>query len=69
MLFLVCNDIGVLLGGFIKFSCTGGTLILSVVYFYFPVYGGVYWFKGPISTIDSDVLVVDEKIGSVAVYL
>jgi len=29
----------------------GGILILSVVYFYFPVYGGVYWFKGPVNTI------------------
>ncbi|KAI9435570.1 hypothetical protein H4582DRAFT_2079668 [Lactarius indigo] len=25
----------------------GGVLILSLVWFYFPVYGGVHWFKGP----------------------
>jgi len=29
----------------------GGVLFLSVVYFYFPKYGGVYWFKGPVNTI------------------
>jgi hypothetical protein len=30
----------------------GGILILSVIYFYFPKYGGVYWFKGPVTTIE-----------------
>ena len=29
----------------------GGTLLLSLVYFYFPKYGGVYWFTGPVSTV------------------
>lgn len=29
----------------------GGVLILSVVWYYFPVYGGVHWFTGPIATI------------------
>jgi hypothetical protein len=29
----------------------GGILVLSVIYFYFPVYGGVYWFKGPVKTV------------------
>ncbi|KAJ3483085.1 hypothetical protein NLI96_g6547 [Meripilus lineatus] len=29
----------------------GGILVLSLVYFYFPKYGGVYWFKGPVPTI------------------
>ncbi|KAI0263183.1 APC amino acid permease [Gloeopeniophorella convolvens] len=33
----------------------GGVIILSLVYFYFPKYGGVYWFTGPVSTLeDSD---------------
>jgi len=32
-------------------SFAGGTLLLSVLYFYFPVYGGVHWFNGPVSTI------------------
>jgi hypothetical protein len=30
----------------------GGILIFSLVYYYFPKYGGVYWFKGPVTTID-----------------
>ena len=33
----------------------GGILILSLIYFYFPMYGGVYWFKGPVNTIDGAV--------------
>ena len=28
-----------------------GTLILSVAWYYCPVYGGVHWFTGPIATI------------------
>ena len=31
----------------------GGWLLLCVVYYYCPVYGGKYWFKGPISNIES----------------
>ena len=30
----------------------GGVMILSLVWYYFPVYGGVHWFTGPIPTID-----------------
>ena len=30
----------------------GGVLLLALVYYYFPLYGGVYWFKGPISNIN-----------------
>ena len=30
-------------------------LILSLVWYYFPVYGGVHWFTGPIPTIEKDV--------------
>lgn len=32
----------------------GGVLILSVVWYYFPVYGGVHWFTGPIRNIEKD---------------
>ena len=33
----------------------GGILILSVIYFYFPKYGGIHWFKGPVKTVgDAD---------------
>lgn len=30
----------------------GGVLILSLVYYYFPKYGGRNWFTGPVSTVD-----------------
>ncbi|KAG6844512.1 hypothetical protein H0H87_006337 [Tephrocybe sp. NHM501043] len=29
-----------------------GIMILSVAWFYFPKYGGVYWFTGPVANID-----------------
>ncbi|KAH8084912.1 APC amino acid permease [Cristinia sonorae] len=33
----------------------GGVMILALVYYYFPKYGGVYWFTGPIPTIERPV--------------
>lgn len=39
----------------------GGTLALAIIYYYFPVYGGVHWFKGPISTIDSSASSTDSE--------
>ncbi|TFK47246.1 APC amino acid permease [Heliocybe sulcata] len=30
----------------------GGVLILSLIWYYFPVYGGVHWFTGPIPTVE-----------------
>lgn len=32
----------------------GGVLSLSLVWYYFPVYGGVHWFTGPVSNVDND---------------
>lgn len=32
----------------------GGTLLLSVIYFYFPKYGGLYWFTGPVRTLEDE---------------
>ena len=29
----------------------GGVFTLSMVWYYFPVYGGVHWFTGPIRNI------------------
>ncbi|OAX33684.1 hypothetical protein K503DRAFT_775337, partial [Rhizopogon vinicolor AM-OR11-026] len=29
----------------------GGMLVLSIVWYYFPVYGGVHWFTGPVPNI------------------
>ena len=31
----------------------GGTLFLSLVWYYFPKYGGVHWFTGPVRNIDT----------------
>lgn len=33
----------------------GGVMLLALIYYYFPKYGGVYWFTGPISNIDIDI--------------
>ena len=30
----------------------GGILFLALVYYYFPVVGGVHWFRGPVTTIE-----------------
>jgi hypothetical protein len=32
----------------------GGVLILATIYYWFPRYGGVHWFKGPVTTIRDD---------------
>lgn len=29
-----------------------GVMLLSVLYFYFPKYGGVHWFAGPVRNVD-----------------
>ncbi|OCH88957.1 amino acid transporter [Obba rivulosa] len=33
----------------------GGVLVLSLIWYYFPVYGGVHWFTGPIPTVEKEV--------------
>ena len=33
----------------------GGVLVLSVIWFYFPKYGGIYWFTGPIRNTGVDI--------------
>lgn len=40
--------------GFALKVVLGGVLVLSLVWYYFPVYGGVHWFTGPVSTINKD---------------
>jgi len=30
----------------------GGVCAIALGYYYFPVYGGVHWFKGPVPNID-----------------
>lgn len=32
----------------------GGVLLLSLVWYYLPVYGGVHWFTGPVATISKE---------------
>lgn len=32
----------------------GGVLLLSLAWYYFPVYGGIHWFTGPVPNIDND---------------
>jgi amino acid transporter len=32
----------------------GGVLFLSLVWYYFPVYGGVHWFTGPLRTVGTE---------------
>jgi len=32
----------------------GGVLVFSLVWYYFPVYGGVHWFTGPVPNVDKD---------------
>ena len=29
----------------------GGVIIFATIYYYFPKYGGVHWFTGPVPTI------------------
>ncbi len=41
----------------------GSVLLLSLAWYYCPVYGGVHWFTGPISNIQT-TKDVDEKQGS-----
>jgi hypothetical protein len=42
----------------------GGTMILSLAYYYFPIYGGAKWFNGPVANINEhDDYHTDCKIG------
>ncbi|THU98799.1 amino acid transporter [Dendrothele bispora CBS 962.96] len=46
----------------------GGVLFLATAYYFFPTYGGMYWFKGPVlnvtrEDVSSDVLEAREKDG------
>ncbi|KAH9475699.1 putative amino-acid permease C11D3.08c [Psilocybe cubensis] len=39
----------------------GGTLLLSIIYFYLPTYGGLYWFTGPVRTLEDRYPQMDGK--------
>jgi len=29
----------------------GGVMVLSLIYYFFPKYGGMYWFTGPVANV------------------
>ena len=35
-------------------ACLGAWVLLSLIWYYLPVYGGVHWFKGPVPNIDTE---------------
>ena len=41
----------------------GGIMLFSIIYYYFPKYGGVHWFKGPIRTIGNMDPNTEERAG------
>jgi hypothetical protein len=40
----------------------GGVLLLSVLWYYFPKWGGKYWFEGPIRNVEVEV--EDGEVGN-----
>jgi len=43
----------------------GGVLLLSIIWYYFPKYGGVHWFTGPLRTVDAgDTISTDAERSS-----
>ena len=38
----------------------GGVLLLSLVWYYFPKYGGVHWFTGPVANVNTRSPSLDE---------
>ena len=32
----------------------GGVMLLAMMWYYFPVYGGVHWFRGPMFTVEEE---------------
>lgn len=48
----------------------GGIMILSVMWYYFPKYGGVHWFTGPIANVGEMTLqpkAVDVESGEMGI--
>lgn len=40
----------------------GGWIFLCLLYYTFPVYGGMYWFKGPVANIASAEAESEESV-------
>ena len=41
----------------------GGTAFLSLVWYYFPKYGGVHWFRGPVNNVHPTGGWIPEGVG------
>ena len=41
----------------------GGTILLSLGYYFFPVYGGRHWFTGPVDTVHHDMIEKEARDG------
>ena len=39
----------------------GGVIVLATVYYYFPKYGGVNWFRGPVNTFMQGTSLADSE--------
>jgi hypothetical protein len=44
----------------------GGTMSLSLGYYFFPKYGGVYWFTGPVETLRGEKTMEIEDHSSIS---
>lgn len=40
----------------------GGVFLFAIGYYYFPVYGGIHWFQGPINVILRDREIVENGL-------
>ena len=40
----------------------GGTILLSLAYYLFPVYGGRNWFSGPVETFEDRDSTSEDKV-------
>lgn len=43
----------------------GGVLSFALMYYYFPRYGGVHWFQGPVRNVEVDVDENAEKLSDI----
>ncbi|KAF9556455.1 amino acid transporter [Agrocybe pediades] len=42
----------------------GGVMVLSLIYYYFPKYGGIHWFTGPVANVKAEANATDSPSGS-----
>ncbi|KAJ3996474.1 hypothetical protein F5050DRAFT_1571397 [Lentinula boryana] len=40
----------------------GGVMFFSTAYYFFPIYGGIHWFKGPVVTTSRDDTVESNNV-------